>query len=80
MVPVSGEDPHNEPAFIKLVQGELADTRTNSMFPVSVPAVTLTAKLVPVATKVYQTSGWLFPDWQPRVPTQLSPAPTVVPG
>ena len=76
---MSGEAPQSEPALARPVHGPVAPTRINSIFPVKVPAVTLIFKEVPVATKLYQTSGWLFPDWQPIVPCQLSLAPTVVP-
>ena len=79
MVPVNGEAPHSEPALANPVHGPVALTKINSMFPVRVPAVILIFKEVPVATKLYHTSGWLLPDWQPTVPSQLSLAPTVVP-
>ena len=55
--PVRGDAPQSEPALVSPVQGLVAATSTNSILPDKVPAVTLTASVVPVATKVYQTSG-----------------------
>lgn len=57
IVPVSGEAPHSEPAIVKPAHGPVDATRTNSIFPVKLPAVTLIFKEVPVATKLYHTSG-----------------------
>ena len=57
IVPVSGELPHKDPAFVKPLHALVDATRINSILSVNVPAVTLTANEVPVATKVYQTSG-----------------------
>ena len=80
MLPVNGDALHSEPAFVKPVHGLVDATSTNSILPANVPDVTFTFNVVPVATKEYQTSGWLFADWQPTVPVQLSSAPTVFPG
>ena len=57
MVPVNGEEPHKEPAMVNPVQGPVDSTSINSILPVIVPAVTLTASVVPVAIKLYHTSG-----------------------
>ena len=57
MVPVKGDAPHSDPALVSPVQGPVDATNTNSTLPVNVMAVTFTFNVVPVAIKVYQTSG-----------------------
>ena len=57
IVPVKGDTPHKDPAFVKPVHGLVDATRTNSIFPPNVTAVTFISSVVPVATKLYHTSG-----------------------